>query len=103
MAITDRELAQAEKRMAALRQAGYAVAARYDHSSGRVVVKLNTEVEISFPARSAEGLANASPDDLSAIEMSPSGLGLHRPNLDADLYVQSLVAAQLRLRVRRTS
>jgi len=103
MAVTDQELTQAEESMATIQQAGYAVAARYDQSAGRVVVTLNTEVEISFPARSAEGLANASPDDLSAIEMSPSGLGLHRPNLDADLYVQSLVAAQLRLRVRRTS
>ncbi len=61
--------------MAALRQAGYAVGARYDRSTGRVVVALNTEVEISFPAQSAEGLADASPDDLSAIEISASGLG----------------------------
>jgi hypothetical protein len=94
MAISDQALAQAEERMAALRQSGYAVAARYDQGTGRVVVTLNTEVEISFPARSAEGLAGASPDDLSAIEISPSGLGLHWPKLDADLYVPGLMAGQ---------
>jgi hypothetical protein len=95
MAVTDQELTQAEESMATIQQAGYAVAARYDQSAGRVVVTLNTEVEISFPARSAEGLAGASADDLSAIEISPSGLGLHWPKLDADLYVPGLMAGQL--------
>jgi hypothetical protein len=95
MAVTDQEVAQAEERMAALRQAAYAVAARYDQSTGRVVVTLNTEVEISFPARSAEGLTDASPNDLGAIEISPSGLGLHWPKLDADLYVPGLMAGQI--------
>ncbi len=95
MAITDQEFAQAEERMAALREAGYAVAARYDQSAGRVVVTLNTEVEISFPVRSAEILADARPGDLGIIEISPSGLGLHWPKLDADLYVPGLMAGQL--------
>ncbi|MEY2340815.1 DUF2442 domain-containing protein [Acidithiobacillus sp. IBUN Pt1247-S3] len=43
----------------------------------------------------AEGLENASPEDLAAIEISPSGLGLHWPKLDADLYVPGLMAGQL--------
>ncbi|WP_372023463.1 DUF2442 domain-containing protein [Tistrella mobilis] len=77
------------------RQAGYAVAARYDRRTGRVVVKLNTEVQISFPPRLAEGLAGAAPEDLAVIEISPSGLGLHWPRLDADLYVPGLMAGQL--------
>jgi hypothetical protein len=92
--ITDEEFAQAEARAQERRQAGHAVSARYDRRTGRVVVKLDTGVEISFPARIAQGLADASPDDLSAIEISPAGMGLHWPKLDADLYVPSLMAGR---------
>ena len=31
------------------------------------------------------------PDDLAGIEISPSGLGLHFPQLDADVYLPSLL------------
>ena len=95
MAVTEQAFAQAEKRAQAHRQMGYAVAARYERRTSRVIVKLNTDVQISFPPRLAEGLTNASPDDLATIEISPSGLSLHWPKLDADLYVPSLLAGQL--------
>ncbi len=91
MAITEQELKQAEQRMAAVREAGHAVSARYDRRRSRVVVALNTGVEIAFPARLAEGLAGASPENLANIEISPAGLGLHWPRLDADLYVPALL------------
>lgn len=91
MAITERELERAEKRMMALRDAGRAVSARYDRRRSRIVVALNTGVELAFPTRLAQGLANASPDDLAEIEVSPAGLGLHWPKLDADLYVPALL------------
>jgi hypothetical protein len=91
MAITEAELKQAEARTAAAREAGHAVSARYDRRRSRVVVTLNTGVELAFPTRLAEGLADASPDDLSDIEISPAGLGLHWPRLDADLYVPALL------------
>ena len=48
------EFDAAERRMAAARAGGFAVSARYDHRAARVVVTLNTEVEIAFPARLAE-------------------------------------------------
>lgn len=91
MAITERELEQAEARMADTRAAGHAVSARYDRRRSRVVVALNTGVELTFPTRIAEGLADASPDSLAEIEISPAGLGLHWPQLDADLYVPGLL------------
>ena len=56
-----------------------------------MVVRLNTGVELAFPERLAEGLADASPDSLAEIEISPAGLGLHWPRLDADLYVPALL------------
>ena len=91
MAVTKREVQQAEKRMAALRESGFAVSARYDRRSARVVLNLNTGVQVTFPPRLAEGLAGASPADLAEIEISPAGLGLHWPRLDADLYVPALL------------
>ena len=91
MAITERDIEQADKRMAALRDAGHAVSAHYDRRSGRVNVKLNSGVELAFPAKLAEGLADARPEKLADIEITPSGLGLHWPKLDADVYVPALL------------
>lgn len=92
MAITEHELKQAGQRMQTLRQHAHATAVRYDRRRARVVVSLNTGVELAFPPRLAEGLADASPGDLAKIEITPSGLGLHWPRLDADLYVPGLLA-----------
>ena len=91
MAITEAELAQAEVRVAQQREAGYATSARYDRRRGRIVVGLSTGLELAFPTRLAEGLAGATPGDLGEIEISPAGLGLHWPRLDADLYVPALL------------
>lgn len=91
MAITEEHLKQAEARMDKLRASGHAVRARYDRRRARVVVALNTGVELTFPARMAQGLEGASDLALSRIEISPSGLGLHWPELDADLYVPALL------------
>jgi hypothetical protein len=92
MAITEHELKQAGRRMQTLRQHAHATAVRYDRRRARVVVSLNTGVELAFPPMLAEGLADASPGDLAKIEITPSGLGLHWPRLDADLYVPGLLA-----------
>lgn len=91
MAVTEREFKQAELRMQALREAGYAVSARHDRRSSRVLIELNTGVQIAFPVHLIEGLAGASAGDLAEIEISPSGLGLYWPHLDADVYVPALL------------
>lgn len=91
MAVTERAFREAAKRMQTLRQAGHAVAARYDRPTSRIVVSLNTGVQVTFPPDVAEGLAGAAPDDLADIEISPAGLGLHWPKLDADVYVPALL------------
>lgn len=82
---------QTDRRAEALRRAGHAVAARYDRRRAQLVVKLDTGVRLIVPVRLVEGLAGAAPDDLAEIEISPSGLGLHWPRLDADLYVPALL------------
>lgn len=91
MAISEQDLVAAEGRMAVLREAGYASSARYDRRRARVIVRLNTGLELTFPARLAQGLSDASPDDLADIEISGAGLGLHWPKLDADLYIPALM------------
>jgi hypothetical protein len=72
-----------------------AVAARYDRRADRIVVTLNTTVDVSFSPRAAQGLENASADELAAIEITPPGFGLHWPKLDADLYVPALLEGML--------
>ena len=91
MAITEQDLQQAEKRMAVVREAGHAISARFDRRRSRVVVALNTGVELAIPTLLVEGLSGATPEDLADIEISPAGLGLHWPRLDADLYVPAML------------
>jgi len=68
-----------------------AVRARYDRRIGRVVITLSTNLEVAFAPRDAEGLEGASPAQLDAIEISPSGFGIHFPKLDADIYLPALL------------
>ncbi len=91
MAVNEAELHAAEARMAALREGRHAISARYDRRAGRIMVELNNGISVAFPARLAEGLQHASASALSQIEVSPSGLGLHWPKLDADVYLPALL------------
>jgi hypothetical protein len=68
-----------------------AVAAHYDRKTGRVVIDLSSKLTVSFSPRDAEGLEDASAADLETIDISPSGFGIHFPQLDADLYVPALL------------
>jgi hypothetical protein len=93
MAMTEPS-AMNDKLLAALKRVR-ATSARYDSASGHIVVLLSTGMELSFDPRLAAGLEHAQPVDLSQIEVSPSGAGLHFPALGADLYVPSLLAGIL--------
>ena len=84
--------------VAATRRAGkrrvtepVAVAARYDRRRDRIVVSLNTGLELAFPPHIAQGLEKATSADLKEIEISPSGFGIHFPKLDADLYLPAML------------
>lgn len=92
MAITDAELEAANRRGASRKAAFPAVAsARYDRRNARIVIALASGLELSFAPVHAQGLEDATADDLSEIELTPSGLGLHFPRLDADLYLPALL------------
>jgi hypothetical protein len=86
------ELEQANARAAHRRVSGpVAVAARYDRRVHRVVIALSSGIEVAFLAHDAQGLEVAKPADLDVIEISPSGLGIHFPKLDVDLYLPALL------------
>ncbi|MGA2352733.1 MAG: DUF2442 domain-containing protein [Terracidiphilus sp.] len=68
-----------------------AVGARYDRRIGRIVVQLNSRLDVAFSPQDAEGLENATPAQLEPIEISPSGFGIHFPKLDADIYLPALL------------
>lgn len=72
-----------------------AAAARYDRRTGRVVITLDNGLELGFRPHDAQGLEQAKPAQLAVIEISPSGLGLHFPALDADLYLPALLQGLL--------
>lgn len=92
MAIPKEDFKAANERgTARLAKTPTAVAARYDRRVGRIVIELSSGLEIAFKPHDAQGLEQAKPDDLADIEISPSGLGLHFPVLDADLYLPSLL------------
>jgi hypothetical protein len=92
MATHDAEFRSADRRAAArMRRTPIATAVRYDRRIGRIVIDLSSGLEVAFRANDAQGLEHAKPSELSKIEITPSGLGIHFPLLDADLYLPALL------------
>jgi hypothetical protein len=92
MAITAQEYKEATARMKALKASSpAALAACYDRKTNEIVVNLTNGMGILFSPQDAQGLEDATPAQLSEIEISPSGFGLHWPQLDADLWVPGLL------------
>lgn len=92
MTITSREFKQANARSKALKASTpAATSARFDRKSGNIIVTLSSGVGIFFSANDAQGLEGSTPAQLSQIEITPSGFGLHFPKIDADLYVPAIL------------
>lgn len=90
MAITENQFKRAQKRgEKALEDKSYAVSAKY--SKGNIEVLMASNMQILFPVTIVPDLGGATPAQLSDIEIISSGLGLHWPQLDVDLYVPSLL------------
>jgi hypothetical protein len=83
----------AAKRRGKRRKAAFpgAVAVRYDRRAARLVISLSSRLDISFSPKLAQGLEAAKPADLTDAQISPSGLGVHFPKLDADLDIPALL------------
>jgi hypothetical protein len=92
MAITHEAFEAAHRRAARkLATTPIAIGVRYDPGSNRIVIALSSGIEVSFPPQLAQGLEHAQATDLHEIEISPSGLGIHFPRGDADLYLPALL------------
>lgn len=92
MANSKTELEAANERGAnRLARTPIATAARYDRRIGRLVIDLSSGLSLTFKPQDAQGLENAKPNQLTEIEISPSGLGLHFPAIDADIYLSALL------------
>jgi hypothetical protein len=88
MAITKESIAAA--RAAATQVGPCAVAARYRRALGKLEIEFDNSVTLAVPTSLIQGLAGASVADLSKIEITPAGWGLHFPRLDVDVYVPAL-------------
>jgi len=90
--VTRREIDLANQRGEQMRREfPHAVAARYDRHNRKVVIDLSSKLSLSFSPDDAQGLENARPAELEAIEVTASGFGIHFPKLDADLFVPGLL------------
>lgn len=69
-----------------------ATAARFDHASGRVIVDLENGCSFAFPPGLAQGLEDATDDQLAAVELPGRGYGLHWEEPDVDLSLPGLTA-----------
>jgi Protein of unknown function (DUF2442) len=73
------------------RESPFAIRARLDRKRQRIIVTLNSRDEFAFFPAQVEGLEHSSSADLARIEITPSGFGLHFPDLDVYLYVPALM------------
>lgn len=69
-----------------------AATARYDREHDRVIVELTNGCSFTFPPRLAQGLEDATADQLARVEILGAGYGLHWDALDVDLSVPDLLA-----------
>ena len=92
MKISDAAFDTANRRGVATKAAFPSViSVRYDRPSARLVVLLASELAMTFPRKRIKGLENARPADLEDAEISPSGLGIHFPRIDGDIYLPALL------------
>lgn len=69
-----------------------AAAVRYDRRGRRILVLLTNGLELAVPVKLAKRLVGESAADLEHIEISPTGLALRWPKLDAELYLPALLS-----------
>lgn len=92
MELIDDDAFEAANRRGAEMKAKYPaiLAARYDKVSMRIVLALDSDMELSILPHHVAGFEQAHPDDLDVVEISPSGLSVHFPKIGADIYIPLL-------------
>lgn len=91
--LTDKQIEAALARgRAAASSEPRAKSARYDRRLDRVVVELTNGCTFAFPPRLAQGLEEATEDELVEVEVLGAGYGLHWETLDVDFTVPGLIS-----------
>jgi hypothetical protein len=92
MKVTKDEFEAAKRRAdGTLRATPCATNVHYDRRRDRIVIGLSTGIEVAFRPRDVQGLERAKPHQLEKTEISPSGLGVYFPKLDADIYLPAVL------------
>jgi hypothetical protein len=92
MKISDADFKAANCRAAAKQAAFPAVVAiRYDRRTIRMFVSLASGLDLAFSVKDIRELEGARAVDFATAEISSSGMGVHFPRLDADIYVPALL------------
>ena len=87
------EQAQAAAEFANLTQPR-AIAAYYEPNERIITVRLRSGASFSFPVDIVQGLASAETQDLTQVEVTPMGDGLHWETLDTDFTIAGLLAGR---------
>ena len=92
MDISDQEFDAANRR-GQLKKARYpaTIAVLYDSDRARLLIALESGLELTISPQLLQGLEHATALDLAEVEISASGFGIHFPRLDADIDVPSLL------------
>lgn len=92
MAITP-EIIEAANRRGERTQKAFSAAidVKYDRRSNKIVISLESGLALAFSPKLVQGLENAGIEDFENAEISPSGLGIHFPKIDADLFIPGLI------------
>jgi hypothetical protein len=69
-----------------------ATSARYDPEADRIVIDLINGCTLLVSPVIVQDMQDATPDQLADIEVSPTGLSLHWPQINVDVSVASLLA-----------
>lgn len=65
--------------------------AYYDRAKGTIIIELKDGSTFTVPHHLLQGLADADPNDIAAIVLTPSGNALHWDTLDIHLRVPSIL------------
>src|SRR5688572_4993317 len=69
----------------------HALSAHFDHEHHRIVIHLDTGLDLSFDPRAAFGLDRANATELSEVEIAGAGGSIHFPQLDTFLSIPKLL------------
>lgn len=91
MEISDLEFETASMKGMSAQIGLVATSARFDADHDAIVVELSNGAFVGFPVEKLQGLQGANASQLNNIVVEAMGLGLHWPDIDADLYVPTLM------------